>query len=162
TAGYYSVTVSAQNNCTVQVAVPLTAFPYELPQPLIFGNPHPCLNTPLVLTGSGGVSYLWLGPNNFSTSVQQLSVSSVSASSAGACTLSVTNTSFCTATATVEVNVLPLPKAELSGSVNKRCVPFCSEFRLQFDSSTLVLKGVSTLFNGQTYTTTGFNLCFNT
>src|SRR5690606_37087278 len=116
TAGYYSVTVSAQNNSTVQVAVPLTAFPFELPQPLIFGNPHPCLNTPLVLTGSGGVSYLWLGPNNFSTSVQQLSVSSVSASSAGAYTLSVTNTSFCTATATVEVNVLPLPKAELSGS----------------------------------------------
>ena len=159
-SGNYSVIVSAQNNCTVQALVPLIGFPYALPQPLISGNTKPCLNSALQLSGSGGVTYLWLGPNGFVSTAQQFSLATANSGASGIYTLSVVNASNCSASGTVQVEVLPLPKAELQSSLNKQCVPFCSEFNLVSDSTSVPLSGASMYFNGQTFTNSPFNLCF--
>jgi len=160
-SGNYSVIVSAQNNCTVQVLVPLIGFPYALPQPLISGNTTPCLNSALQLSGSGGVTYLWSGPNGFTSTAQQFSLAPANSGASGIYTLSVINASNCSASGTVQVEVLPLPKAELLSSQNKQCVPFCSEFSLVSDSTSSPLSGASMYFNGQTFTNSPFNLCFS-
>ena len=160
-SGNYSVIVSAQNNCTVQALVPLIGFPYALPQPLISGNTKPCLNSALQLSGSGGVTYLWLGPNGFVSTAQQFSLATANSGASGIYTLSVVNASNCSASGTVQVEVLPLPKAELQSSLNKQCVPFCSEFNLVSDSTSVPLSGASMYFNGQTFTNSPFNLCFS-
>ncbi len=160
-SGNYSVIVSAQNSCTVQAIAPLIGLPYALPQPLISGNTKPCLNSALQLSGSGGVRYLWSGPNGFVSTSQQFSLAASSPSTSGIYTLSVTNASNCSASGTILVEVLPLPKAELMSSRNKLCVPFCSEFNLVSDSTSNPLSGINTYFNGQTFTASPFNLCFS-
>lgn len=85
----------------------------------------------------------------------------LSPSASGIYTLSVVNASNCSASGTVQVEVLPLPKAELQSSLNKQCVPFCSEFNLVSDSTSVPLSGASMYFNGQTFTNSPFNLCFS-
>lgn len=159
-SGNYSVIVSAQNNCTVQALVPLMGFPYALPQPIISGNNKPCLHSALLLSGSGGIAYLWSGPNGFTATTQQFSLVSSSPSVSGVYTLSVINASNCSASGTVRVEILPLPKAQLLSSLNQQCVPFCSEFNLVSDSTSVPLSGSNIYFNGQTFTTSPFQLCF--
>lgn len=159
-SGNYSVIVTAQNNCTVQALVPLMGLPYALPQPIISGNNKPCLHSALLLSGSGGIAYLWSGPNGFTATTQQFSLVSSSPSVSGVYTLSVINASNCSASGTVQVEVLPLPKAQLLSSLNQQCVPFCSEFNLVSDSTSVPLSGSNIYFNGQTFTTSPFQLCF--
>lgn len=159
-SGNYSVIVTAANSCTTQVLVPLISFPYTLPEPVISGNIRPCQNSPLLLIGSGGESYLWSSPGGNSATTQQYSLAASNPGASGIYTLSVTNASNCSASGTIEVEVLPLPNARLLSSHNQQCVPFCSTFTLQSDSASVPLTVSNMYCNGQTYTSSPFSMCF--
>ncbi len=73
----------------------------------------PCENGTLQLTGTPDLmsSYLWIGPNGFSSSVQNPTIANVTLSASGTYTLTVTNASGCTATTTVAVTIYKQPTA---------------------------------------------------
>ncbi len=61
------------------------------------------------------VSYSWTGPNGFTSSVQNPTITGVTAAAAGTYTLTVTNSSGGTSSATVNVIINPLPAPVIVG-----------------------------------------------
>ncbi|QIP12050.1 T9SS type A sorting domain-containing protein [Spirosoma aureum] len=57
------------------------------------------------LSATGGGTYLWQGPNNYSSSVQNPSIANAKAGMSGDYVVKVTNTESCTASASVKVTV---------------------------------------------------------
>jgi gliding motility-associated-like protein len=128
-AGIYTVNVGLNGLCSKTATVEVLGFPYILPVASISATPKACLNSMVELQGSGGVSYLWTGPSNFSSTSQTVSFIAGMAN-AGIYTLSVKNSSNCAGSGTVLVNVLPLPSALLTAGSNHTCVPLCTSFFL--------------------------------
>ena len=60
-------------------------------------------------------TYSWTGPNGFTSSVQNPTITGVTASAAGTYTLTVTNASGASASVTVEVTINPLPAPVITG-----------------------------------------------
>ena len=69
------------------------------------GGAGVCAGETINLTASGGTSYAWSGPNGFTSTSQNPSVSPAVAASAGTYTVTVTGTGGCTSTATVTIAV---------------------------------------------------------
>ncbi|WP_207220075.1 immunoglobulin domain-containing protein, partial [Emticicia agri] len=92
-----------------------------LPTPTAGSNTPVCVGKTLNLTASGGTTYSWVGPNSYSSTNQNPSISNVTAANAGVYTVTVTNANGCSATATtsVVINALPTPTA---GSNSPVCV----------------------------------------
>ncbi|WP_460474346.1 Ig-like domain-containing protein, partial [Emticicia fontis] len=117
--GIYTVTVTNGNGCsaTATTSVVINA----LPTPTIGSNSPVCVGKTLSLTSSGGTSYSWIGPNSYSSTVQNPSITNVTAAATGIYTVTVTNANGCSATATtsVVINALPTPTI---GSNSPVCV----------------------------------------
>ncbi len=113
TATYYQCVEGNGSACSATSAA-MEVTVNALPTPAA-GNSGPvCVGSPLSLTSSGGVGYTWSGPNGFSSTAQNPSVSSsATLAMAGTYTVIVTNASGCTASTTtaVTVNVLPTTTA---------------------------------------------------
>ena len=161
TAGNYTVVVSAFNSCSVQAIAPLVANFYPLPVPVVLGDTSVCRGSALTLTASGGVSYYWHGPNNFYVLGPQVNIAASDNNVAGIYTLSAKNASNCSASSTIMVSVLPLPEAQIVGTNNKHCVPFCSNFTVNALSDSSLVTSVF-YFNSVAYDTTLFKQCFST
>jgi len=103
--GTYTLTVTA-NGCNTTATTSVTIMP--LPSISINSNLTVCEGNPINLSGTGGGSYSWSGPNNYSSGIQNPVISSASLSNSGVYTLTV-NSGVCivTATASVTVNLLP-------------------------------------------------------
>ncbi|MBL7815790.1 MAG: hypothetical protein JNL70_12320 [Saprospiraceae bacterium] len=69
------------------------------------GGAGVCAGETINLTASGGTSYAWSGPNGFTSTAQNPSVSPAVAASAGTYTVTVTGSGGCTSTASVTVAV---------------------------------------------------------
>lgn len=67
------------------------------------------LNLSATATGSGTLSYLWSGPNAFTSNLQNVTISGVTTASAGNYIVSVTDSNGCIATSTVCVGILSSP-----------------------------------------------------
>jgi len=82
-----------------------------LPTASAGSNTPQCSGSILSLSSSGGTSYSWTGPNSFTSTSQNPSISNVTTSASGTYTVTVSNASGCVATATtnVTVNALPTP-----------------------------------------------------
>ena len=110
-SGVYTVTVTNANGCssTATTNVIINA----LPTATANSNTPVCVGKSLDLSSSGGVSYAWVGPNSFASSLQNPSINPVSLSATGVYTVTVTNANGCSATATtnVVINALPIPTA---------------------------------------------------
>lgn len=113
-SGAYSVTASL-NGCTSSPAI-LNVVIYARPAAPTAASPvNVCANDTIRLQGSsgfpGGLTYLWTGPNGFSSSQQNPVIPNANASMSGIYTLVVTSvTGNCSSPATpVTVTVLPLP-----------------------------------------------------
>jgi hypothetical protein len=80
------------------------------------GNNSPvCVGTTLNLTSSGSFSsYSWTGPNSFSSTLQNPSISSVTSAAGGTYSVLVTDANGCKNTATTAVVVNPLPTVVVS------------------------------------------------
>jgi len=114
TAGIYTVTVSDANGCSssAQTSVTVNANPTAVAS----SNSALCEGQSLNLTSSGGTSYSWSGPNSFSNSTQNPSVSPVTTADGGIYIVTVTNASGCTATAQTIVTVNTNPIADASSN----------------------------------------------
>ncbi len=115
-AGTYSVTVTDGHGCTAATSVvvvgpasSLSAFVFPV-APLLVGDT-------LALSGGpdGMTSYSWVGPNGFSSSAQNPTVSTnVTLAMDGAYALTVTNSSGCSAQASTDVVVTSPPSCEVA------------------------------------------------
>jgi hypothetical protein len=119
-AGAYNVTVTDGNGCTSSCSRTLTV--NALPIPTAGSNSSVCQGSTLTLTSSGGSSYNWSGPNGFTSTSQNPSITNVLLAAAGTYNVTVTNASGCTATATTSVIITPLPTANISYAGS----PFCA------------------------------------
>jgi parallel beta-helix repeat protein len=127
-SGTYTVTVTAENGCSAMDSVAVTV--HALPTASATNNSPVCAGSGLFLNSSGGSSYAWTGPNNFTSPTQNLGFLNSSTSLSGIYTVTVTNINGCTATAStvVAVNALPTPTA---GSNS----PICAGNTLHLTSS---------------------------
>jgi len=127
-SGTYIVTVTAENGCSAMDSIAVLVHP--LPIPSVSSNSPICAGGFLSLTSSGGISYAWTGPNNFSSVTQNLGFLNASTLLSGTYTVKVTNANGCTAadSTVVAVNALPTPTA---GSNS----PICAGNTLHLTSS---------------------------
>ncbi|MFZ5553087.1 MAG: T9SS type A sorting domain-containing protein, partial [Bacteroidota bacterium] len=131
-AGNYTVTVTAggcSSSSTVNVVVNIT------PNPTIGSNSPVCEGATLNLTSTtitGTPVYSWTGPNGFTSSLEDPSVSNTTLSAAGTYTLVVTNNG-CTSTAdniTVTINPSPVATASNTG-------PYCVGQTISLNAGTV-------------------------
>ena len=106
-SGTYTVTVTSAANCVSTATVAVTINP--LPTPTASSNTPVCQNGTLNLTGGGGGTYAWTGPNGFTSPTQSPSIPNVSTAGSGTYTLTVTSAPGCIATTTTAVTINPLP-----------------------------------------------------
>jgi hypothetical protein len=113
-AGTYTLTVTNVAGCVASTTVDVTISTINLPTAV--AN-TPCAGGDLNLVGgpSGMASYSWTGPNGFTSSVQNPTITGVTAAAAGTYTLTVTNSSGVSASATVDVIINPLPAPAIAG-----------------------------------------------
>ncbi len=132
--GNYSVQVTTAAGCSSMAAVHASVA--LTPTPVISANGQQCMGTALALSGSGGDLYFWQGPGNFSSGLQNPSISNFT--SGGIFTLTVVQ-GPCTTSVTKNILVLPLPNAVITSNS-----PVCEDTPIQLDGS-----------GGQTYQWTG-------
>jgi len=119
-SGTYQVMVTNALGCTDTATLNVTVFPS--PVAAASYSPDPiCEGETLYLTSSGGTSYNWSGPNNFSSNQQNPTINNISTTGAGNYTVTVTNSNGCTSTATVNVVVNSKPHATASATPNPAC-----------------------------------------
>jgi hypothetical protein len=98
-AGNYTVTFTEPNGCSASNTVSMTVNAYPI---AVAGANSPNLGGTLQLTGSGGTSYAWSGPNGFTSTLQNPSLTNVTAPMAGNYYVTVTNNG-CSAIAALSV-----------------------------------------------------------
>lgn len=125
-SGTYSVTVTNASGCAVTATVSVNVGPSVG----IASNSPVCAGQALNLTSSGGVSYSWSGPNAFTSTQQNPTVSGITAAGSGTYTVSVTDGSGCVGTGTISVTVLAAPVATAGASG-----PVCAGQTLSLSSS---------------------------
>jgi hypothetical protein len=118
------VTVSMISNlCSFDIPAitdTLSMTVYDLPVPITQNNSPLCAGENVNFTGSGGLTYSWSGPNDYTSSAQNPSISNASTSLNGIYSFIVTNVNNCTASATTTLTVNALPIAT-AGSNSPQC-----------------------------------------
>jgi len=91
----------------------------QLPVAAATSNSPRCVGSSINLTGSGGATYNWSGPNGFSSTSATPVISSASALSAGTYLLTVTSAAGCSSTTstTVSVNANPTANAGITQTI---------------------------------------------
>ncbi len=119
-AGTYTVTVTDANGCTATATTAVTF--NQLPTASIVSNSPICSggNVTFTLT-TNGTSYVWSGPNSFSSTDQNPSIAAATVANSGTYTVVVMSAEGCSSTATTSVTVNPLPNAT-AGSNTPQCV----------------------------------------
>ncbi|MFY7911964.1 MAG: BspA family leucine-rich repeat surface protein, partial [Emticicia sp.] len=87
----------------VAVNVSINALPVPNPS----SNSPVCSGSSLNLSSAASTTYSWTGPNSFTSSLQNPSISNVTISAGGTYTITQTNSSGCTASATTSVTITP-------------------------------------------------------
>jgi gliding motility-associated-like protein len=131
-AGAYTVVVTSAVGCTNSAI--LHASVTVVPAPVIQSNALPggiCFGQTLTLQGSGGGtgSYIWSGPNSFSSAVQNPSINTVGLPANGVYSL-VTTINTCSVMATQAIVVNPLPNPTLTSNS-----PICIYKSLQLSAT---------------------------
>jgi hypothetical protein len=104
--GIYTVTATGTNGCNASATTTVTVSAGTTD--IAAGNNGPvCAGSTLFLTANSAtaVSFSWSGPNGFSSSVQNPSISNVTAKASGIYTVTATNANGCIASATTTVTV---------------------------------------------------------
>ena len=119
-SGVYTLTVKNANNCTstATTSVTVNASPIATASS---STPVICAGNTLSLTGGGVGTYAWSGPNSFSSTNQNPTVTNATVSTSGIYTITVKNTNNCTSTATTSVTVNANPVATASSSTPVIC-----------------------------------------
>src|SRR6185312_8205757 len=118
TAGKYTVTVTDNVGCTTTVSINVTNYP----APKIVATPSVdsvCYSSGVVITASGGKSYVWTPA--IGVSCPTCPSPTLSPSVATVYTVTGTDSNGCTNTATVSIKVRPLPRPVITG-VDTICI----------------------------------------
>ncbi len=117
-SGTYTVVATNANNCTSTNTTAL----------VINANPTPnatgasvCFGYSATLSASGGNSYVWSGPNGFTSTSANATIPSVDAAASGMYTVVVTNNGICSASTSVLVSANPIPSPTING-IAKACL----------------------------------------
>jgi len=113
-AGIYTLTITNSAGCSASTTVSVTVNTVDLPTAV--AN-TPCAGGDLNLIGgpSGMATYSWTGPNGFTSTEQNPTITGVTAAAAGTYTLTITNPGGGTASTTVDVVINPLPSPVITG-----------------------------------------------
>ncbi|MEI6348480.1 MAG: gliding motility-associated C-terminal domain-containing protein, partial [Bacteroidota bacterium] len=112
--GTYTVTVTLSTGCTgtAQTQVTINTGTAVTPS----SNSPICEGQTLILTlPITGTSYLWSGPNSFSSNIQNPTISNATTVASGTYNVTVTNASGCSSIGSVNVSINSLPIPLLSG-----------------------------------------------
>lgn len=110
--GTYTVIGTDANGCVSSNTIAQVVTPIPVPVALPSNG---CLNDQLTPTASGGTSYQWTGPNGFTSSVQNPTITNVTFADAGVYQVTVT-IGGCSATATTNCNVFSTPTVGFLGA----------------------------------------------
>ncbi|QQS29306.1 MAG: T9SS type A sorting domain-containing protein [Sphingobacteriales bacterium] len=114
-SGVYVVTVTNAGGCTASNSRNITVYP--LPNAVITGNTNICVGSTLILSASGGTSYVWSGPG-FSSTSANISRANATVAMSGTYTVTVTGTGGCKSTASVLVTVNAKPVITITGATS--------------------------------------------
>lgn len=119
-AGVYNLTVTAANSCTASVSNTVLVNPTPT---LSTSGATVCTSQTLNLSASSftGSTYLWTGPLNYTSSLQNPAIANPSVTSSGNYTVKVTSAQNCTNTAIASAVVVPPPSLTLALSSNTLC-----------------------------------------
>ncbi|MBI5540376.1 MAG: gliding motility-associated C-terminal domain-containing protein [Bacteroidia bacterium] len=125
-AGVYSVTVTNAEGCTAISTTTVTV--NAIPTPIATNTGPYCEGNTIQLSVTSATSYSWSGPNGFTSTIQNPTISGATLAMAGLYSVTVTNAAGCTAstTTTVTVNALPVPTASNTG-------PYCEGTTIQLN-----------------------------
>jgi gliding motility-associated-like protein len=112
-AGAYTVTGASAQGCTNTAVANVQVIPS--PSPVIVSNAPVCVNGVLSISASGGNSYQWFGPNNFSATATGTNFPNVQLNVSGVYTL-IATVGTCTGITTSNIIVNPLPTPTLSSN----------------------------------------------
>ncbi|HWY10863.1 MAG TPA: gliding motility-associated C-terminal domain-containing protein [Bacteroidia bacterium] len=157
-SGQYVVLVTDANTCTNTAVATLIVNPAPVAQ--IVTNSPICINHILTLTGSGGVTYLWSGPNGFFSSVQTPTIMANTTGYSGNYVLTVVDANGCSASASASAVVNNIPNIAIASTKNAGCPTFCSDFT--FSSSSPIQQYNWNLGNGVTGSSTTGTGCYST
>lgn len=120
-SGSYTVTITDGNGCSNTATVNLTV--NALPSVSAASNAPLCEGDTLILTclPGGMSSYLWTGPNGFTSTQQNPTVNNVSVANTGNYTISVSDANGCSNSATIAVIISPPPTAGIYSSSSTIC-----------------------------------------
>jgi gliding motility-associated-like protein len=122
-SGNYSVNVTNLNGCTASTTINLLV--NSLPV-IVATNPiNVCEGQSINLNASGGATYVWSGPNAYSSNIQNPVIPSSNLSNSGTYSVVVSSVASCTSAANVNVNVNAAP----TGSAGSNA-PLCENNRL--------------------------------
>ncbi len=113
-SGTYSVIVTGASGCTSTGTVSVVI--NSAPVATASSNAPVCEGQSFTLSASGGVSYLWNGPNSFSSTLQNPAVTNATSSQAGTYSVTVTGANGCTSSTTVNVSINALPVVSASSN----------------------------------------------
>jgi gliding motility-associated-like protein len=138
--GTNSLTVTDANGCinTVTLGVVVNPTPN-----IVVSNPTVCVNQSINLTSTGGSTYLWSGPNSFTSNIQNPSIPSATTTMTGAYNVTVTTAAGCSNTAVANALVYPLPTPSITANS-----PLCAGSTLNLQGS----GGASYAWSGPGYT----------
>lgn len=115
----YTCTITDANACTQTAGVTVTVNP--LPVASAGSNNTVCEGSTVCFAGSGGITYQWAGPCNFSGTQQNPCVTA-GVGCSGTYTVTVTDTSGCSGSATTTLTVNPLPVVSYVQSPTVVCI----------------------------------------
>jgi len=127
-AGTYNVTTTDSNGCTSTGNT--TVIIQNTPLTSISSNSPVCSGNAISLSSSGGISYIWTGPNGFTSTQQNPTISNSVSQFAGLYQLSVIDANGCTGSGSTTIIINPIPNATISSNS-----PVCSGSSLMLQSS---------------------------
>jgi gliding motility-associated-like protein len=145
--GTYSNIIAQLGPCVSNVVGPITLVQQAVPAAPTAGNNGPyCSGATLLLTSTtvAGATYSWVGPNGFTSNIQNPSIPNVSTNAAGTYSVTVTIGGCSSPAGTTDVVINPSPTAPVAGSNSAVCI-----------GNTLLLTATSTA--GATYSWSGPN-----
>jgi gliding motility-associated-like protein len=132
-AGQYTVVVTNSNNCSNTAVTTVIVNPAPIPN--IVTNSPLCVNNVLSMSGTGGVTYQWSGPNGFFSTGSTATLNASSTAYSGNYNLTVTDANGCTASTSAPALIHPIPNVGLNADYTKGCAPSCVNFTCTSTSS---------------------------
>ncbi|HOZ31035.1 MAG TPA: FISUMP domain-containing protein [Bacteroidales bacterium] len=115
-SGTYTVTVVDGNGCTASDDIIATV--NEKPSASVGSNSPVCAGDNINLNGSpSALSYSWTGPNSFSSSDEDPTITGATTAASGTYYLTVTDSNGCTGVDDADVTVITSPSAPTAGTI---------------------------------------------